>query len=60
MLKTDGLMIVGYYEGDKLMYAVKVRNGFVPRLRREVWERLKLLSESPMASLRQGCPKTVA
>ena len=28
-------VIVGYYEGDKLIYAAKVRNGFVPRLRRE-------------------------
>ena len=26
--------IVGYYEGDKLMFAIKVRNGFVPRMRR--------------------------
>jgi hypothetical protein len=29
-------LIVGYYEGDKLIFASKVRNGFVPRLRREV------------------------
>jgi DNA ligase D-like protein (predicted ligase) len=34
-------MIVGYYDGDKLVYAAKVRNGFVPRLRREVWQKLK-------------------
>ena len=36
-------LIVGYYEGDKLMFASKVRNGFVPRLRREVWAKLKHL-----------------
>jgi bifunctional non-homologous end joining protein LigD len=36
-------LIVGYYEGDKLMFASKVRNGFVPRLRREVWTKLKHL-----------------
>src|SRR5688572_7222918 len=36
-------LIVGYYEGDKLMFASKVRNGFVPRLCREVWAKLKLL-----------------
>ena len=36
-------LVVGYYEGDKLMFASKVRNGFVPRLRREVWARLKHL-----------------
>ncbi len=34
-------LIVGYYEGDKLMFASKVRNGFVPQLRREVWSKLK-------------------
>jgi hypothetical protein len=34
-------LIVGYYEGDKLMFASKVRDGFVPRLRREVWAKLK-------------------
>ena len=36
-------LIVGYYEGDKLMFASKVRTGFVPRLRREVWHKLKVL-----------------
>jgi bifunctional non-homologous end joining protein LigD len=34
-------LIVGYYEGDKLIFVSKVRNGFVPRLRREVWSRLR-------------------
>jgi len=34
-------VIVGYYDGDKLIYAAKVRNGFVPRLRREIWQKLK-------------------
>ena len=34
-------VIVGYYDGDKLLYTAKVRNGFVPRLRREVWQELK-------------------
>ena len=36
-------VIVGYYDADKLLYAAKVRNGFVPRLRREVWQKLKRL-----------------
>ena len=31
----DGL-VVGYYQDGKLYYAAKVRNGFVPRLRREM------------------------
>jgi ATP-dependent DNA ligase len=29
-------LIFGYYDGGKLLYAAKVRNGFVPQLRREV------------------------
>jgi len=36
-------LIVGYYESDKPIFASKVRNGFVPRLRREVWSKLKHL-----------------
>jgi DNA ligase D-like protein (predicted ligase) len=46
-------LIVGYYEGDKLMFASKVRNGFVPRLRREVWAKLKHLQTDtcPFANL---------
>ena len=34
-------LIVGYYDGDRLLYAAKVRNGFVPQLRREVARRFK-------------------
>jgi bifunctional non-homologous end joining protein LigD len=29
-------LLVGYYDGDALLYTAKVRNGFVPRVRREV------------------------
>jgi len=29
-------LVVGYYQEGKLLYAAKVRNGFVPNLRREV------------------------
>jgi ATP-dependent DNA ligase len=36
----DALIVV-YYEIDKLIFVSKVRNGFVPRLRREVWSKLK-------------------
>jgi DNA ligase D-like protein (predicted ligase) len=36
-------LIVGYYEASKLIYAGKVRNGFVPHVRREVFTRLKEL-----------------
>jgi ATP-dependent DNA ligase len=34
-------LIVGYYEGEKLLYAAKVRNGFVPLVRREVGSKFK-------------------
>jgi ATP-dependent DNA ligase len=34
-------LIVGYYEGDKLHFAAKLRNGFVPRVRQEVYQRFK-------------------
>jgi DNA ligase D-like protein (predicted ligase) len=46
-------VIVGYYEGDRLLYAAKVRNGFVPQLRREVASRFKGLeiNSCPFANL---------
>jgi ATP-dependent DNA ligase len=34
-------LIVGYYEGEKLYYVGKVRNGFVPLVRREVYRKFK-------------------
>jgi ATP-dependent DNA ligase len=39
-------LLVGYYERDKLIFASKVRNGFVPRLRREVWANERSRDES--------------
>ena len=50
-------LIVGYYEGDKLIFVSKVRNGFVPRLRREVWSKLKGL-ETNMPFLQSPGEKT--
>ncbi len=46
-------LIVGYYEGDKLIFVSKVRNGFVPRLRREVWSKLRGLetNQCPFSNL---------
>jgi DNA ligase D-like protein (predicted ligase) len=46
-------IIVGYYEGQKLLYAAKVRNGFVPRLRHDVWQKFKGLeiADCPFANL---------
>jgi len=46
-------LIVGYYQDGKLLYAAKIRNGFVPHLRREVANRLKGLeaNDCPFANL---------
>ena len=46
-------LIVGYYEAEKLLYAAKVRNGFVPLVRREVASKFKRLEidTCPFANL---------
>ena len=46
-------VIVGYYDGDKLLYAGKVSAGFVPHVRREVISRMKPLETyvCPFANL---------
>ena len=46
-------IIVGYYDNGKLLYAAKVRNGFVPQVRREVAAMLKGLETDscPFANL---------
>ena len=36
-------LIVGYYDGDKLRYVARTRNGFVPASRRQVFSKLKHL-----------------
>ena len=36
-------VIVGYYRGDDLVYVARTRNGFVPAMRRSVFEKLKPL-----------------
>jgi ATP-dependent DNA ligase len=45
--------IVGYYQRDKLIYVAKVRNGFIPRVRRDVARRFKGLeiAACPFANL---------
>lgn len=46
-------LIVGYYEGDALLYVAKVRNGFVPRIRREIAKKFAGLEDHscPFANL---------
>jgi DNA ligase D-like protein (predicted ligase) len=41
-------LIVGYYQGRDLMYVARVRNGFVPALRRRVFEKIRALASSRM------------
>lgn len=36
-------IIVGYYKGEELVYVARVRNGFVPASRRQVFEKLRPL-----------------
>ncbi len=46
-------LVVGYYEDKKLMYAGRVRNGFVPSVREQVFKRFKGLQikTCPFANL---------
>lgn len=52
---TDGFdsLVVGYYEGKKLMHAARVKNGFVPRIRAEIYPMLKARQSTrcPFANL---------
>ena len=46
-------MVFGYYEGSKLLYVSRTRNGFTPRLRDELLKRFGGLeiTECPFANL---------
>jgi DNA ligase D-like protein (predicted ligase) len=50
--KFDAL-IVGYYEGDQLIYAARTRNGFTPAMRDQLLKRFRGLeiAECPFANL---------
>jgi DNA ligase D-like protein (predicted ligase) len=37
-------LIVGYYDGERLMYVARTRNGFVPASRRQVFSKVKHLA----------------
>src|ERR1700730_2249432 len=41
--KTFDALLVGYYEGDKLIFVARVRNGFVPKIRETVFRHFKSL-----------------
>jgi DNA ligase D-like protein (predicted ligase) len=46
-------IIVGYYDDGRLLYVAKVRNGFVPQTRREMWAKLqgREIPNCPFANL---------
>jgi ATP-dependent DNA ligase len=46
-------LAVGYYQGNKLMFIAKLKNGFTPQMKREIAARFKGLEsdESPFANL---------
>jgi DNA ligase D-like protein (predicted ligase) len=51
--KNFDALLVGYYEGERLMFAAKVRNGFVPAVRNAVFQQFKKLriKTCPFANL---------
>jgi DNA ligase D-like protein (predicted ligase) len=51
--KTFDALVFGYYEGDKLIYAARTRNGFSPATRAQLFRRFKGLEmrECPFANL---------
>ena len=46
-------IVVGYYRGGDLIYVARVRNGFVPASRRQIFARLKplLIPKCPFVNL---------
>lgn len=51
--KNFDALVIGYYNGDSLMYAARTRNGFTPASRAELFKRIKPLEvdECPFANL---------
>ena len=51
--KNFDALVIGYYEGHRLMYAARTRNGFTPASRAELFKKIKPLEikECPFANL---------
>jgi DNA ligase D-like protein (predicted ligase) len=51
--KTFDALVFGYYEGDRLLYAARTRNGFTPATRAQLFKKFKGLEvkECPFANL---------
>jgi bifunctional non-homologous end joining protein LigD len=56
--KNFDALIIGYYDGDKLIYAARTRNGFTPGSRVELFKKIKPLEikECPFANLPEKKP----
>jgi bifunctional non-homologous end joining protein LigD len=52
-LKNFDALVIGYYEGDRLIYAARTRSGFSPPSRAELYKKIKPLEimECPFANL---------
>jgi bifunctional non-homologous end joining protein LigD len=51
--KNFDALVIGYYEGDKLIYAARTRNGFTPASRSELFKKIRPLEikECPFTNL---------
>jgi DNA ligase D-like protein (predicted ligase) len=51
--KTFDALVIGYYDGDRLMYASRTRNGFTPALRQQLFKKFRGLEipECPFVNL---------
>jgi len=51
--KTFDALVIGYYDGDRLVYASRTRNGFTPALRQQLFKKFEGLeiSECPFVNL---------
>jgi DNA ligase D-like protein (predicted ligase) len=51
--KSFDALVFGYYEGERLLYAARTRNGFTPSLREKLFQRFRGLEreECPFANL---------
>jgi bifunctional non-homologous end joining protein LigD len=51
--KTFDALVIGYYDGDRLIYAARTRNGFTPALREQLFKKIRPLKTPvcPFANL---------
>ena len=51
--KNFDTLVIGYYDGGKLIYSARTRNGFTPASRMQLFKKIKPLEieDSPLANL---------